>query len=661
MYNLCCIIIKLMKKFFIYLLFFISYCHVQAAGEFTMTVDTTITNLGSSLSDQMQIPTFAGRVYNYTVDWGDGNITSNIVGTVTHTYAVSGVYQLKISGTFPHIYFNNTGDAIKVISIDQWGTNIWASMERAFAGTSNMTAVVAVDAPNLSVATSTAYMFANSAMNSDISTWNMSHIVDMEGMFTNNTQFNQNLSAWNVSQVTNMNSLFYNAQAFNGNVSTWNTGNVVDMATLFSSTPFNSDISAWNTASVTSMAGMFEGDANFNQDISNWNTSSVTNMTSMFNNATSFNQNINSWNVSQVSNMSSMFLGATSFNQPLNNWNTASVTNMASMFSGASVFNQNLGSWNVESVTDLTDFLLGANLSAVNYDGLLEGWAVQNVQSGLAITVDTGIWCNASASRLDLATNHSWSFIDTGVTIGCPAPTVTSVTSSDANGDYRTGQTVHIQVVFSEAVAVTGTPELVLETGTTDTVATYTSGSGSNTLVFTYVVQSSDTSTDLQYISTSALTGSIADNVNAGLPARLTLPALVSVNSIGGSKAITINTVVSNSSQVSTGGWSSPSSVTYSGTVQSGGGSTCILFTTHLRSSQKHDEVPYIKSFLNMNLNTRLNTSSDVFDLATKKAVIRFQEKYKKDILYPSRLKKGTGLWYTQTMRKANDLMACKK
>ena len=53
---------------------------------------------------------------------------------------------------------------------------------------------------------------------------------------------------------------------------------------------------------------------------------------------------------------------------------------------------------------------------------------------------------------------------------------------------------------------MTGTLQLTLETGSSDAVVDYTSGSGSNTLTFNYTVQSGDTSSDLDYTSTSALT-----------------------------------------------------------------------------------------------------------------------------------------------------------
>ncbi len=123
------------------------------------------------------------------------------------------------------------------------------------------------------------------------------------------------------------------------------------------------------------------------------------------------------------------------------------------------------------------------------------------------------------------------------------APTVSSVTSSLANGSYSVGQNVPVTVTFSEAVTVTGTPTLTLETGTTDRTATYSSGSGTTTLTFNYTVQAGDTSADLNYTSTSALalnSGTIKDA--AGNNATLTLPTPGAAGSLGANKAIVIDT-----------------------------------------------------------------------------------------------------------------------
>ena len=54
--------------------------------------------------------------------------------------------------------------------------------------------------------------------------------------------------------------------------------------------------------------------------------------------------------------------------------------------------------------------------------------------------------------------------------------TVSSVTSSTANGTYTAGDAIDIQVTFSESVDITGTPQLTLETGSSDAVVDYASG-----------------------------------------------------------------------------------------------------------------------------------------------------------------------------------------
>src|SRR6185295_3756665 len=61
--------------------------------------------------------------------------------------------------------------------------------------------------------------------------------------------------------------------------------------------------------------------------------------------------------------------------------------------------------------------------------------------------------------------------------------TVTNVTSVTADGTYGAGANIIITVAFSKAVNVTGTPLLSLNSAGT---ASYTSGSGTATLTFTY-------------------------------------------------------------------------------------------------------------------------------------------------------------------------------
>ena len=119
--------------------------------------------------------------------------------------------------------------------------------------------------------------------------------------------------------------------------------------------------------------------------------------------------------------------------------------------------------------------------------------------------------------------------------------TVTNVTSSTANGRYKAGAAVSIQVSFSAAVNVTGTPQLALNSGGT---AFYASGSASNTLSFTYTVAGGQNSAHLDYASSSALSANGGTVTDAGSNAAvLTLPAPGAAGSLGANKNIAIDTV----------------------------------------------------------------------------------------------------------------------
>jgi len=103
--------------------------------QFTAIWNTNNTSSGSSANNEITIPTNpAYTTYNYTVDWGDGNSDTGITGNITHTYATPGTYTISISGAFPAIYFNDTGDKEKIMEILEWGNIQWQTMENAFHG-----------------------------------------------------------------------------------------------------------------------------------------------------------------------------------------------------------------------------------------------------------------------------------------------------------------------------------------------------------------------------------------------------------------------------------------------------------------------------------------------------------------------------------------------
>lgn len=342
----------------------------HAAGEFITTWKTD--NAGTSANNQITIPT-TGVGYSFDVDWGDASSTLGVTTTITHSYDIPGTYTVTVSGTFPRIYFNNEGDKLKILSVEQWGTGEWDYMFAAFSGCSNLV-INAVDSPDLSHVTTASNMF-NSAtsMNSDLNDWDVSNITDMGGMFYNATSFNGDISDWDVSNATTLSGMFGGASAFNQDISNWDVSNVTGMYAMFAeATLFNQDISSWDVSNVTSLSYMFRNSA-FNQDISSWDVSNVTSMVSMFN-GSDFNQPLNSWDVSQVTDMNTMFYEAP-FNQPLNLWDVSSVTNMSSMFSQDTAFNQDIGDWDVSNVTDMSYMFYGTE----NFNQDIGDWDVSSV------------------------------------------------------------------------------------------------------------------------------------------------------------------------------------------------------------------------------------------------------------------------------------------
>ncbi|WP_448191403.1 beta strand repeat-containing protein [Azospirillum sp. sgz301742] len=140
---------------------------------------------------------------------------------------------------------------------------------------------------------------------------------------------------------------------------------------------------------------------------------------------------------------------------------------------------------------------------------------------------------NVSAASSGLSITVADTSAPTTVTV-----TVTGVTSSTTDGTYKVGDSITISVSFSEAVAVTGSPTLALNTGRT---ATYAGGAGTSALTFTYTVQNGDTTADLDYSSTAALSGTIANT--AGTAASLTLAAPGAATSLGANKNLVIDTL----------------------------------------------------------------------------------------------------------------------
>src|SRR5690554_843116 len=77
------------------------------------------------------IPTNPIYTYNYSVDWGDGTVTTGHTGDATHIYYSTNTFTVKITGVFPQ-YYNNGRWNTFLKTVEQWGTIQWKSMKSSF-------------------------------------------------------------------------------------------------------------------------------------------------------------------------------------------------------------------------------------------------------------------------------------------------------------------------------------------------------------------------------------------------------------------------------------------------------------------------------------------------------------------------------------------------
>ncbi len=95
--------------------------------------------------------------------------------------------------------------------------------------------------------------------------------------------------------------------------------------------------------------------------------------------------------------------------------------------------------------------------------------------SALALNSGTINDAAGNAATLTLASPGATNSLgaNKALIIDTTAPTVSSVTSTTSNGSYNAADVIAITIAFSEAVTVTGTPQLTLETGSTDAVVSW--------------------------------------------------------------------------------------------------------------------------------------------------------------------------------------------
>jgi hypothetical protein len=103
---------------------------VDTSVVFQLEIDTTIA--GTTGVGNFELRGAGTR--QYTVDWGDGNVSTGLTGDVTHNYASAGIYTISVAGLFPRVFYNNGGDRQKVKKILSFGDIVWGDFNQAFRG-----------------------------------------------------------------------------------------------------------------------------------------------------------------------------------------------------------------------------------------------------------------------------------------------------------------------------------------------------------------------------------------------------------------------------------------------------------------------------------------------------------------------------------------------
>jgi len=185
---------------------------------------------------------------------------------------------------------------------------------------------------------------AENLKNIDVSNWNTSNAMYLDGLFkgcSNLTSDVIDVSKWNVEKVTTIDAMFARASGFTGSIGleNWYMPALTTMEMTFSSTNFESlnlnkwmpeklenmyqtflhsgvknlDMSQWTTPNLITLQGTFMGTKNLTSlDLSKWNTSKVESMLQAFKDSGIQSLNATNWDFTSCGITEAMFANASS-------------------------------------------------------------------------------------------------------------------------------------------------------------------------------------------------------------------------------------------------------------------------------------------------------------------------------------------------------------
>ena len=308
--------------------------------------------------------------------------------------------------------------------------------------------------------------------------------------------------------------------------------------------------------------------------------------------------------------------------------------------------------------------------------------------TGVTVTYTTvgGIGTVADTLGNLLATNSTGIAIPPWNTV---APIISSITSTVANGSYKSGAAIDIELTFSKPVNSTGSVTVTLNTGgicsftvtnASTASCTYTVAGGQNTSALNVAtVSGTITSTDSNAMTSFAPALNLTDNGKTILIDTIVPIVATTYSSSGGSASSQVNNLLAMGFYTQAQavakqyGLTVPTQnipvqniptqnvpVTINTPTLNSGSS----FNRSLKLGQTSSDVKKLQIFLNTHGFTVSQKAAgspghetNYFGPATKAALMKFQLAYKKEILDPQGLNAPTGFFGVDTMKTVNGLV----
>jgi surface protein len=360
-------------------------------------IPTFVSNWSIQEDDLSLILPITDQTEDFVVDWGDETINS----TLSHEYQEEGTYKVKVYGKgefgFGPYNFNH---ASKLVSIEYWGDIKVKNGGHQFYNCSNLVDVGDID---------------------------ISHVTNMDSMFSGATSFNQDISGWNVSNVTNMYNMFRSATLSTANydklligwskqdlkpnvnfhggnskyssasenarqiladkgwtindggliptfVSTWSIPSDDKTLALPITAYYQGNVEVdWGDESEPSNSLSHEYEEEGTYKVKVYGSGMFGFSTEDFNHGSKL-VSIEYWGDIKVKNGGHQFYNCSNL-VDVSDIDISHVTNMSLMFYNASNFNQNLSGWDTSKVTGMSNMFNGA--TSFNQD--LSAWDVSNV------------------------------------------------------------------------------------------------------------------------------------------------------------------------------------------------------------------------------------------------------------------------------------------